>query len=260
MARNNWTTNDIEFLRNYYPGKGPKYVAQYLCKSYPSVKSKARAMGIKYLNRRRLSEEAKKYIKKHYANTRTIDISRVICFSMYTIYNYASTVGLKKSAEFLASPQSGILTKGHIRGKQTQFIKGHTPENKGKKMPAEIRKKVELTFFTKGHLPANTLYDGAITIRKDKKGTMQKYIRISKAKWDTLSRVVWKQENGKIPRGYNIVFKNGDTMNCTIDNLEMISNAELMQRNTCQNYPEPLRKLIQIKGVLSRQINKNNHE
>lgn len=36
----------------------------------------------------------------------------------------------------------------------------------------------------------------------------------------------------------------------------MLSNSELMSKNSMQRFPEELRQLIQLKGALKRQINK----
>lgn len=54
-----------------------------------------------------------------------------------------------------------------------------------------------------------------------------------------------------------IVFKDNNSLNCTIENLECISNPELMKRNSFLNkYPKDLQELIRAKGSLTRQINK----
>ena len=142
-------------------------------------------------------------------------------------------------------------------GKDTRFKKGNVPHNKGKKMPPELYAKASRTMFKKGHKPHNTRKDGDISLRGDKSGRAYKYIRISEANWQLLHRVVWEYHNGKIPKGHNVIFKDGNTMNCNIENLELVSNAENMKRNSfMNNYPEDIQKLIQLKGALNRQINK----
>ncbi len=124
------------------------------------------------------------------------------------------------------------------RNRQAGRIKpGNVPPNKGKKMdswmnPAamEASKKYR---FKKGGLPHNTKEDGAISVRKDTgTGIKYKYIRVSKGKWELLQRVNWEKQNGPIPEGYIIVFKDGDQMNCEPENLEMITLAENMRRNS----------------------------
>ena len=67
--------------------------------------------------------------------------------------------------------------------------------------------------------------------------------------------LIWKQANGPVPDGHNIVFRDGDTQNCVLENLECISNAELMHRNTLHNLPEEVQELIHLKSRLTRAIN-----
>lgn len=136
--------------------------------------------------------------------------------------------------------------------------KGNVPANKGKKMSDELREKVKHTWFKKGQEPHNTKYDGAITIRHDSTNRPYKYIRISKGNWVLLHRYVWEKANGPIPPGMNILFKDGDTMNCELENLEMVSDSENMKRNTIHNYPDEIKKTILLTRKLTRKL--ENHE
>jgi len=108
-----------------------------------------------------------------------------------------------------------------------QFEKGHIPWNKNIKglhhSPG--------TEFKKRHLPANTKYDGCLSLRKKQNGERYYYIRISQAKWVLYQRYLWEQKYGSIPKGMIIIFKDKNPLNCTIENLEMISRAENVRRN-----------------------------
>jgi len=196
----------------------------------------------------------------HNINTKSIkaialDLKRSSC----TVQRHAHTLGLGDIIE--------------EKKKSTYFSKGHIPQNKGVKqidyMTAETIEKTKATRFQKGQEPKNTSYDGAITIRADHKnrqGKLYKWIRISKGKWELLHRHIWKKEKGEIPKDYNIVFKDGDTLNCVIENLECISNEENMKRNSIQRYPVELktkiRKVAKLKKVIRKveQSNFKNNE
>ena len=158
------------------------------------------------------------------------------------------------------SGRGNVLAEG---GKAHRFPKGHTPHNKGRKqneyMSKEAIKKTASTRFYKGHKPHNTKHDGALSVRKDSTGIAYIYIRISKGKWELLHRKIYEQHHGPIPKGYNVVFKDGNQANVDINNLELVSNQELMKRNSYHRYPEELAKLIQASGALQRQINKILH-
>ena len=123
----------------------------------------------------------------------------------------------------------GLHYKGPRRG---VFKKGLVPFNKGRKMPAAMYEQCAPTMFKKGHLPKNTKEaDGAITIRYDNRGVPVKHIRQALGKWEYLSRHVWRQSHGEIPKGHIVIHRDGDSMNCDIDNLEMITRAENARRN-----------------------------
>lgn len=185
-------------------------------------------------------------LKVIYPNKRTDDIAKHFGFSKYAIYNMAYALKLKKSKEFLSSKESGRLVKGCTRseGVRHQFKKGHIPANKGRKqkeyMSKEAIERTKATRFKKGQLPKNTLHDYAITERKDKNGRIYKYIRIGLAKWVPYHRYLWEQHNGPIPKGHNIQFRDGNTLNCEIDNLYMISRSKQMKEENSgsKNLPD----------------------
>lgn len=112
-----------------------------------------------------------------------------------------------------------------------QFRPGQTPWNKGKKMTQEMRDRVSHSWFQKGQDPPTTKHDGCITVRTDTStGRKYKWIRVAKGKWQHLHRHMWEQEHGPIPKGMLIVFKDGDSLNCVLENLEMISRKEHRDR------------------------------
>jgi len=110
------------------------------------------------------------------------------------------------------------------------FKKNHEPWNKGRH---DLRMS-PATEFKKGNQPANTKWDGAITIRNDNRGVPQKFVRIAKSKWVYFHRYIWEMNYGPIPPKHVLRFRNGDCLDVRISNLELISMAENAIRN--QNY------------------------
>jgi len=124
----------------------------------------------------------------------------------------------------LYANKNGIKYEGEHKGR---FQKGLTPWNKGKSHKA---KGTEKGWFQSGHTPSNTREVGEIYIR-DEKGTPYKYIKHAKDKKPIpLHRHLWQQAHGEIPRGHIVVFSDGDTMNCVLENLECITRAEHARR------------------------------
>lgn len=203
--------------------------------------------------------EEEDLIRKYYSTMSTPELAKMLGVSALSCFNKAAQMGLRKDPQWLYENLVENGRKNVKRLKDSQFKKGMTPHNKGKKISAETKAKMIAsgTLFKKGQVPYNTQFDGAETIRKDKHGREYVFVRISKRKWIPKHVILWEEAHGKVPKGYNIVFKDNNTKNIILDNLEMISNAELMRRNSIHaNYPPEVTKLIQLKGALKRQINK----
>lgn len=212
-----------------------------------------------------LTSENVKEILSMYPNTPTAYIAKKFDKSITTIYKTASRYGVQKSEDFKKSEFSGRIKKGQMLSESTQFKKGFVPFTKGKKLKDicksedSYRRSIANRWY-KGCSPINEKKDGDITIRRIRSvgnGNVipYKFIRISRNKWEFLHRHIWSLKNGKIPDGFNIVFKDGNTMNCSIDNLECISNAELVVRNSLHNLPEEIREVIYLKTSLTKAIN-----
>lgn len=125
---------------------------------------------------------------------------------------------------------------GIKRGITGWFQKGHSPRNKGKKLEdyikdpervSEIKKRISVTQFKKGEPPVNEMPIGSIVVnsygyklrKKQMEGTIWE-------RWELLHRAVWEEHNGPIPDGMFVIFKDGDKLNCSIENLALISRAE----------------------------------
>jgi hypothetical protein len=175
------------------------------------------------------------YLREHFADTPTKELAKAMGRTYSSVCGRAATEGLRKSKAFLSDPE--LSGRGNLatHGKDSRYKKGQEPMNKGRKQteymsPTAIAR-TKKTRFKKGSLPHNTRQDGDISVRVNKGNWPYKWIRVSLGKWRELHRVTWEQHHGKIPKGYNVVFKDGDSLNCDIDNLELVSRAENMSRN-----------------------------
>ena len=188
-----------------------------------------------------LTAEQKQKLIELYPVYTSAELAQLLGCSASVIKNNAYDLKLKKN-----------INKGC-------FKKGLIPHNKGKRMKEyckpEIIETIRKTQFKKGNLPHNTKHDGFISLRKDKRtGIIYKYIRIEKAKFELMHRVIWQQHNGEIPKNHVVVFKDGNSLNCVIENLEMITMEENMKRNTIQRYPEELQTSLRLRSKLKKLI------
>ena len=187
-----------------------------------------------------------------YPNHSSKYIAELLGVTITKVYNTAWAAKVKKSAEYMLTPESGRIIEPSVAN---QFKPGHTPHNKGKQISAEIYEKVAPTMFKRGNKPHNTKPNGTINIRADKSGRLYQYIKIKDCQWELLQRHVWTQANGEIPPGSVVIFLDGNYLNCDISNLQVISRRENMARNTIQRYPAELQEVMKLTCKLKRKTN-----
>ena len=121
-----------------------------------------------------------------------------------------------------------------------RFVKGQKSWNKGipqtEWMSQEKIENTKATRFKKGQTPPNGCAPiGEIRIRydhRDRNGAPYKWIKTEMPnKWRMLHVVIWEEKNGKVPKGCIIRFADGDTMNCSLDNLILTTRAQHSVRN-----------------------------
>lgn len=205
-----------------------------------------------------MKQQIKDKILELYPYTDTKELMEKFNVSKYAIYNLTHYHQVKKTQEYLDNWKLSGRGRMINAGAKYRFPKGNKPHNKGRKLSEyvdqETIQKIKKTSFKKGSVPHNTKYDGAITLRCDKTGVKYLYIRIAKAKWMPYHQYLWIEANGKIPKGYIVVFKDKNSLNCKLENLELITYRENMQRNTIQRYPNELKQAIKTITKLKKLI------
>lgn len=196
-------------------------------------------------------------LRARYPHERTENIAADLGRTLSQVYTKTNQLALRKSAEYLSSP-AARRTDGQI-GTETRFKPGQTPWNKGKSFDSGGRS--HETRFKKGHRAgrAQEVYQpiGAERISKD--GYIQRKINNDmpfQKRWRGVHILVWEEANGPLPAGHAVTFKDGNKQNLDLDNLVLLSRADLMRRNSYHNYGKEIAQLVQLKGAISRQINK----
>lgn len=117
----------------------------------------------------------------------------------------------------------GWFKKG-CKPNETSFKKGHVPWSKGTKGVLKPNK----TSFKKGNIPHNTREMYSERLSKD--GYIE--IKVGINKWIGKHRYIWEQHHKKeVPKGYAVLFLDGDNRNFEIDNLKIISRGALLILN-----------------------------
>ena len=116
------------------------------------------------------------------------------------------------------------LAGGHPGCKATQFKKGSIPHNKGKKGVGGW----EPTQFKKGNTPVNFRPVGSERVNVD--GYIEVKVKDPNV-WDLKHRIAWEQVHGEIPKGHAVIFGDGNKFNLDINNLILVSRAQLATLN-----------------------------
>jgi HNH endonuclease len=233
MAKRIWTLEMLVRLKKEYPHIfDPRDLAASLRVSYNALKSKA---GVLKLRRKaphpRYTTATKKedrFLTKNYLKIPEKRLAAMLGRSDVFVRTRLKRLKLKK-------PRS--LVEKFIR--DARIKPGNIPPNKGKRQTEYMSRaainRTKATRFKKGGVPPNTLYDNAITIRRDhpeRNGKPHKYIRISLSVWKELQIYNWEKKHGPIPKGHILACKNGDTLDCHPSNWKLMTKADNARRNS----------------------------
>ena len=113
-----------------------------------------------------------------------------------------------------------------------QFKKGNVAHNKGKKqieyMSQESIERTKKTRFKIGNKPKNYRPVGSERITRD--GYTEIKVK-DPNKWELKHRLIYKQHYGEIPKGHNVIFADRNIQNFDINNLVLVSKAEMLILN-----------------------------
>ena len=224
-----WKEEEDARLRSLYRSCTIVEIAEMLGLSYYQVKRRLHFLGIKARHPgRKFTAEQEEWLVAH---------------------NHMSASEMSKGIndEFSLSTSPDEIKGWRARTKNprptpSRFQKGHTPFSKGKKwdeyMSPESQARSRMTTFKKGHTPHNTQPLGSISIMVGYWVMKVSHTGNQHQKWKFLHRLLWEKEKGPIPKGMNVVFRNGDRNDIRMENLMLMDRKE-MARYTPVDDSEP---------------------
>lgn len=168
---------------------------------------------------RKYTELERRYVRRYYPHVEAQVLADKLNRTLWGIYGVARQLGVGKSAAFMLA-QSERVKNNHA----TRFKPGHVPHNKGKR---HFAPGMEKHWFKKGIVPHNKKKIGST--RVDTEGYVLK--KITESKWELLHKLVWAEAYGSYnTKTHCLWFKNGNTQDVRLENLELITRAESMSR------------------------------
>lgn len=218
-------------------------------------------------DRRRWMEWEREFLRRRYPDTLSEHLAIVLGRTRSAVCGEAAKLGLSKSPEWIAQRAREAMADPNHGGRRGQFKKGNVPWTAGTKgqglagkhpnsaanhyRPGQYSGRAAELVMPLGSYRVNA--DGIVDIKVSMKPGPQNH------RWQPVHRVVWEAEHGPIPRGHAVVFRPGrkttDPAAITTDALELVTQAELMRRNSVHRHGPELARLTQLRAVLVRAIN-----
>lgn len=188
------------------------------------------------------TDEQEQYLIANYATTSNAELAKTLGKKdADRVVAKAFRLGLKKSSEFLSEQRKTTSKNG-------QFKKGMIPHNKGKKLSDATKAKLAKTMFKSGNRPHNALPVCAES--EDKDGYLM--VKIAEPNvWRYKHHIAYGEP---VPTGHKVIFLDGNKYNFERGNLQLVSNAELMNRNTMHRYPPELVRLLKTLNKLKKRV------
>lgn len=205
--------------------------------------------GRRHIKPRRWTPEEDARLAELYGLHKLADIAKLLGRDISSISNRRQKLGLQRTPE-----QQARIGTGH-------FKPGQTPWNAGKKgWQAGGRSKD--TQFKPGEKPSNTWRPvGAERTSKD--GILYRKVADTGHKptdWRAVHVIAWEAHNGPLPARHIVIFKDGNRANFEPDNLQAITRADNMRRNSISRYGEDYRSAAIQLGWFKRKLNQMEKE
>jgi hypothetical protein len=257
-VRRSWSPAAEAKLRELYGRERLPRLAFLLKRTEKAVRSRAKLLGIRTGKVHRWTSAQIKSLRRRYPHEKTETIAADLRLPLHKVFNCAMRLGLEKTAKYLASPEACRLRRGGNIGAAFRFPKGHVPANKGLRRPGWSAGRMRETQFKKGQRGNKWVPIGTEVVNCD--GYLSRKVaesrRYDKA-WKAVHRLIWVEKHGPIPRGHIVIFKDGNKLNCVLGNLELITLADNLRRNSIwKKLPKELASIVMLRAKIQRQINK----
>jgi len=176
-----------------------------------------------------------------YPHNSNPEIGRILGRTESAVLNRAIKYGLKKA--------DGYQNPGCRQP-------GEQPWNAGLKGWKAGGRSAE-TRFRSGNQPDNRRPLGHERVTRE--GYLERKVSttgVSRRDFRPVHHLVWEEAGREIPPGHVLVFVDGDKRNFDLENLRLLSRAELLGKNSVHNLPKPVARAVQLLGCLRRQLNK----
>lgn len=256
-TRHPWPPEDIALLRAEYGHTPTRELAQRIGVTPCAVLQRAKKLGLD-AGRAVWTPERIAQLRALYPTCSAQECADLMGLTYKQIVHGVNRARLRKSREWVAQRMREVHQQGLAGGQHTRFAPGHTTWNAGM---TGLDLGGKTTRFQPGQRNgrAAQLWRPIGTESVDAYGYPIRKVADTGHKptdWRWIHHLVWEAAGREVPPGHALVFRDGDKRNAALDNLELITRADLMARNSVHRYPEHIVRAVQAVGALNRQINR----
>lgn len=227
MPKKAWKQENDQYLKENFSMLSHKQIAEKLGVSVGTVRNKCYQVNLKRKEKTDWNEEETDYLKQRYRLHGDVELARQLTvnfrrnFTKKMVDAKMSRMNLKRSVEEVK-----------------RIINKHLAKIQNLRNKPKIEVGTILTYFEKNR----NRYTLWIKLTKGKKPV-------------AYHRHLWELVNGEIPKGSSITFKDGNSMNCHLENLELKTQEEIIAANRNHkkqfetNRKKPKESLLKTKEI-----------
>jgi hypothetical protein len=256
IKRHYWSAEDDALMRAHYADTPNKELAASIGVTRLAVCQRARTLGLH--KPPGWTDENTDTFRRLYPILSAAEICEAMGISMNAVHYRAQHLGLHKTREWVAERARQNIAHPDHPARQSRFAPGLVPWNKGQPHPSRGRSAETQFKPGKRQGRAAQLWQPIGHTRRTDEGYLQRKVSDTgrtPRDYVSLHHLVWRMHGGTIPKGHVVIFRDRNPENLDINNLELISRAELIRRNSVHRYPENLKAAIRAKSSLVRKLN-----
>lgn len=223
MAKRKYFKEHIDYLREISPGRYNDEITRMFNEKFGMNATKAAVQTLKAKNKitSGVVKIPKQYTIEQLAYLQKLSAQGLFNAEITRRFNERFGTSRTENAIQQQRIKYGIKTTA-----RHYWPKGHRPWNKGMRGVIFGGKETQ---FKKGDMPQAWVPVGSETVTKDG------YLKVKVAnpnRWEYKQRLIWEKHHGrKVPGGHVVIFGDGDKRNFDVDNLILVSRAELVRMN-----------------------------
>lgn len=212
--KHSWSLDEINFIKGFFEALTNKELADALGLKITMVRMKCYELGLKRMELEYWTNAQIKFLRSNYKRIGDKELADIFNKKWVKVKGWTHK-HIEKKRKYL---------KLNRTQRQIAAIRQRNVE-KGRFAMCPVK-----AWKVRGVAPENDIRYW----RKD--GSNEKFpvIKIS-GKWLHWNRWAWEREFGPVPAGMNVVFKDGNPYNRAIENLELLTHAQLSFRNSLKS-------------------------